>query len=122
MKDSKADLVSVVSSITSKHIRRITTGLVIPVTDTTLRFAIESKAWAEFDDAITLLAERTLNHGHELLLEFHFCGSPESDAVYSLFPRFVMSGRLEVIKSAYVWTGSVSSPSLPSEAEQLNFG
>jgi len=106
MEHPRHDLTGIVSSITSKHIQRISIGFVDPVVDTRLQSAIESKVWDEFDEAITRLAERTLNNGWRVQLDLHVCGNPSTDLFDLLFPRFVGSGRLKVVKTSYIWTGS----------------
>jgi hypothetical protein len=105
IENSKDDLTDVVSSMASKHIQRMTIGFVNRVTDARLRSEIASKTWGEFDDAITRLAEQTLNDGQRLRLELHFCGSPEVELFYLLFPGFIKIGHLEVVKAPYIWAG-----------------
>lgn len=110
MENSKDDLTAIVSSITSKHIQRITIGFVNPVNGSQLRRAIILRTCARLDDAITRLAEQTLNYGQKLQLELHVCGHPPMDLFDSLFPRFVEIGCLSVFKTSYIWTGSILHP------------
>lgn len=98
---------SIVSSITSSHIQRITIGFVDQVTDAQLKSAVELKTWCKFDDAITLLAERTLNNGRKLQLELHVCGNPSTELFDLVLPGFVESGCLKVVKTSYIWKGSI---------------
>jgi len=107
MEHPRHDLTGIVSSITSKYIQRIVIGFVDPVDDTRLQSAIESGTWEGFDEAITQLAEQTSIDGWRVQLELHVCGNPSTGLFDLVFPRFVESGRLKVVKTSYIWTGSV---------------
>lgn len=98
---------SIVSSITSKHIQRIVIGFTEPVSDAILRDDNTSKAWGKFDHAITRLAERTLDNGRRLQLELHACGNPSVVLFERILPRFAETGNLKVVKTSYIWTGSI---------------
>lgn len=63
---------------------------------------IESKIWDKFDDAITSLAEQTLNIGRRLQLELHVCGNPSTELFDFIFPRFIESGNLKVVNASYI--------------------
>lgn len=101
-RSSPTDLTSIVSSIASKYIRRITIGFQVPVVDTQLQSAIESKTWEKFDVAITRLAERTLNSGRRLQLELRVSGNPSMELFDLVFPGFVEGGDLTVVKTPYI--------------------
>lgn len=73
-----------------------------PTTDIRLRSTIESKAWEKFDNAITRLAEQTLNSGRRLQLELHVCGNPSTELFGLVFPRFAESGNLKIVKTPYI--------------------
>lgn len=107
------DLMCVVSSITSKYIQRITVGFVEKDRndDEDLRAVIKSKTWEKFDEAIARLAEQTSNEGRRLQVELHVCGNLSTDLFNLLFPRFVESGCLKIVKTSYIWKGSI--PLLP---------
>lgn len=101
------DLTGIVSSISSIYIRRITIGFADPVTDARLESMAKSKTWEKFDDAITRLAERTLDTGRRLELELHVCGNPSTGLFDLVFPQFVESGCLKVVRASYIWKGSI---------------
>ena len=96
-----------VSSITSTHFQRITIGFGQLTTDTQLESAIESKSWGKFDKAITRLAERSLESGRRLQFELHVFGNPSTELFTLVFPGFVESGCLKVVKTSYIGSGSV---------------
>lgn len=106
MKTPNHDITAIVSTITSKYIERITIGFANLVTDERLQLVIASKIWEKFDDAIARLAERSLNNGRKLQLDFHVCGCPSVELFHQIVPRFVKTGRLEVVKTSYIWAGS----------------
>ena len=97
----------IVSSITSTHFQRITIGFRQTITNAQLETAIESRSWGAFDEAITRLAERALENGRMLQFELHVCGNPSTELFNSVFPGFVESGCLKVVKAAYIWNGSI---------------
>ena len=98
--------------------RRITIAFIDPVDDTKLQSTIESKAWEEFDNAITRLAEQTLNSGQRLQLELRVCGKPSTELFDLGFPGFIESGDLKVVKTSYIVRGLVVY--LPHPAERDN--
>jgi hypothetical protein len=100
------DLTGIVSSITSKYIQRIVIGFVEPVANADLRLVIKYGRWGKFDEAVTRLAEQTLNHGRKLQVELHVCGNPSVELFDSVLPRFLGSGDLEIVKTSYIWAGS----------------
>jgi len=108
-RSSPTDLTNIVSSITSKFIRRITIGFQVPVVDTQLQSAIESKTWEKFDNSIARLAEQTLNSGRRLQLELHVSGNPSMGLFDLVFPGFVESGDLTVVKTSYIGKGLILS-------------
>lgn len=105
MTRSRRDLTDIVSSITSRHIQRITIGFAEPTADTHLWSAIKSKTWEKFDEAIARLAEQALNDGRTLQFELHVCGNPSTELFDLIFPRFVENGCLKVTKTSYIWKG-----------------
>ena len=106
------DLTDIVSTVTSRYIQRIALGFVEPATDARLQSAIESKAWKEFDEAITRLADQALNNGRRLQLELHVCGNPSVELFNSMLPLFAEneSGCLKVVKTSYIGKGSIPHP------------
>ena len=81
---------NIVSSIASTHLHRITIRFVQPVTDTQLEFAIKSKDWEGFDEAISRLAEQASNHGRRLQLKLHARGDFSTELINSVFPGFAL--------------------------------
>lgn len=107
MESPRHDLTGIVLSITSKYIQRITIGFTEQVLDAELQLAIKSKIWETFDEAIARLAERTLNNGRRLQVELHVCGNPSTELFDLIFPRLVEGGCLKVVKTSYIWKGSI---------------
>jgi len=101
------DLMSIASTITSKHIERIVIGLNELISNAQLESAIKSNIWGEFDDAIARLAEQTANHGRKLQLELHVRGNPSVELFDRIFVRFTESGDLKIVKTPYIWAGSL---------------
>ena len=117
MEHSNWDLAGIVSSIALRCMRQITIAFIDPVSDTGLRSTIESKAWEEFDNAITLLAEQTLNSGQRLQLELRICGKPSTGLFDLVFPGFIESGDLKVVKMTYIVRGLVVCLLHPAERD-----
>ena len=96
--------------------RQITIAFIDPVSDTGLQSTIKSKAWEEFDKAITRLAEQTSNSRQRLQLELRVCGKPSTELFDLVFPGLIESGDLKVVKTSYVVRGLVVY--LPHPAER----
>jgi hypothetical protein len=111
MENPGPNLMGIVSSITSTHFQRITIGFRQTITNAQLESAIESKSWGAFDEAITRLAERALENGRMLQFELHVCGNPSTELFNSVFPGFVESGCLKVVKALRT-SGTVRSSTL----------
>jgi len=102
-------LMSIVSSITSKYIQRITVGFVEQISDSELQGVIKYKHWEKFDEAIARLAERALDNGRRLEFELHVCGNPTTRLFDQVFPRFAENGCLMVVRTSYIWKGPILS-------------
>ena len=109
MRHPNKNLTGIVSSITSKHIQRITIGFVEQISDQQLQKVVMWGTWEKFDEAIALLAERALNNGRRLELELHVCGNPTAGWFKQIFPRFAENGCLVVVWTSFIWKGPILS-------------
>ena len=123
IRDPTSDLTDIASSITSKHFQRFIIAITIQATDEDIRSTITCGIWEKFDNAVTQLAKRTLDHGKNLQLELHTCGNLSVELLDQLFPLFVKSGHFKVFKTSYISAGSILHPlSFPKQTAKLLLG